>query len=233
MRGAFIAPLLLSGIAGVADADPVPEEPKGAEPRLITPEAPTPPPRPHAAAEVYTHKGQLGISARLSTGLRAIATYDDSVYCGDTDTTTASMNAPVCTGRTPFNLDFELAYGAAQKVEPFVEVRLGIEGDFGASAGRQGGPHAFHISPGARFYFSDAGKSKLFTTAQVVLDFTGYQDPAGVSRGADFGVRNMNGLWVDLDRAYGFYVYVGETMKFSRWLQFELEGGVGIQARYR
>ena len=42
----------------------------------------------------------------------------------------------------------------------------------------------------------------------------------------------MNGLWFDLDRSYGAYVYVGETAMFARWLSFELEAGFGVQARY-
>jgi len=45
-------------------------------------------------------------------------------------------------------------------------------------------------------------------------------------------VRNLNGLWFDLDDSYGFYGYVGETLSFSRWLRFELEAGVGFQGRY-
>jgi hypothetical protein len=226
MRGAL--PLLVVW-TGVAHAEAPPEEPKGAEPRLINPGKPAGP----TESLGFSHKGQLGISARLSMGLRAIATYDDNVYCGERDTTTATQNAPVCTGRSPLSLDFELGYGVAKKIDVFLELRVGLEADFGATAAMQAGPHAFHLSPGARFFFSDGGKSKLFTTAQVVLDLTGYEDATGAARGADFGARNLNGLWIDLDRAYGFYVYVGETMKFSRWLQFELEAGFGIQGRYR
>ena len=86
---------------------------------------------------------------------------------------------------------------------------------------------------GARFFFSDAKTSKLFTTTQLVLDFSGYEDAGGASRGTDVGVRNMNGLWFDLDRAYGFYAYIGETATFSRWLRFELEAGVGFSGRFR
>ena len=33
--------------------------------------------------------------------------------------------------------------------------------------------------------------SKLFTTAQLVLDFSGYEDATGAGRGNDFGVRSM------------------------------------------
>jgi hypothetical protein len=166
-------------------------------------------------------------------GMRAIVTYDDDVFCGDTDPSASFGFAPVCTGRAPLGIDFELGYGVARRVDAFVELRLGIEADFPASPGVGGdGPRVVHVSPGARFFFSDAGRSKLFTTAQLVLDASGYKDLQGESRGADYGVRNLSGLWFDLDRAYGFYAFIGETATFSRWLRVELEGGVGIQGRF-
>ena len=95
------------------------------------------------------------------------------------------------------------------------------------------GPRMFHVSPGVRFFFNDSKMMKLFTTAQAVFDFAGYEDNVGMSRGADLGVRNLSGLWFDLDSAYGIYAYVGETATFGRWLRFELEAGLGIQGRYR
>jgi hypothetical protein len=91
----------------------------------------------------------------------------------------------------------------------------------------------FHISPGARFFFSEGGRFKLFTTAQVVIDLAGYEDASGAGRGADFGVRNQSGLWLDLARQYGVYVFVGETASVVRWMRFELEGGIGVSGRYR
>ena len=42
-----------------------------------------------------------------------------------------------------------------------------------------------------------------------------------------------SGLWFDLARSYGVYVFVGETATVARWMRFELEGGIGVQGRYR
>lgn len=219
--------LLVSAVWVMA---PVPARADGAEPRLITP----PPPRaPAAGAQGYSHKGQLEVSARFAVGLRGIIPYD-KIYCGDTDSMAASGFAPVCTGRAPFSIDFELGYGVARQIDLLLEIRVGIEADFGTSPGAgTGGPRMLHFSPGARFFFSDAGKSKLFTTAQLVIDAAGYKDAIGAKLGTDIGVRNLSGLWFDLDRRYGLYVFVGETATVSRWLRFELEAGVGIQGRYR
>ena len=186
-----------------------------------------------APAVSFSHKGQFEASLRLALGFRAIVPYEKGDYCGQTDASASAGNAPVCTGRAPFSFDLEAGYGVAQRVDAILEFRLGLETDFAASALQMDGPRVFHMAPGARFFFSDAKTSKVFTTAQLVLDFSGYKDAGGAGRGTDLGVRNMNGLWFDLDRAYGFYAYVGETATFSRWVRFELEAGVGISGRYR
>jgi hypothetical protein len=222
--------VLVAQTASAEVVEPPPEPGGGAEPKLLPTQAN---PAPAAPATGYSHKGQILVSLRAALGLRAIVSYDKGDYCGATDNATSSGNAPVCTGRAPFAFDLELGYGVAQRIDAFVEVRLGLEPDFAASPGQKDGPRMLHVSPGARFFFSDSKTSKLFTTAQLVFDFAGYKDLGGASRGKDFGVRNMNGLWLDLDRAKGFYAYVGETATFSRWIRFELEIGLGFSARFR
>ena len=187
---------------------------------------------PETAPANLDHTGQFGISLRLALGLRAITPFDKAVYCGKTDASASSGNAPVCVGRSPFSLDLEASYGLRAKLDAFLEIRLGIETDFGSSPTANDGPHIVHVSPGIRVFFSEARRSKLFSTAQLVLDFSGYKDSSGLTRGADFGVRNLNGLWFEIDKSYAAYVYVGETLTFVRWLSFELEGGVGFQVRY-
>lgn len=178
----------------------------------------------------FSHHKQFQISARLPFGLRGIATYDED-YCGDTDTSRPTGLARVCTGRSPQAIDFELGYGIKPKIDLLLELRLGIEQDFGPTPVSDEGPRALHLSPGGRFFFSQ-DRMKFFTTAQLVFDFAGYEDTAGKALGMDFGVRNVTGLWIDFSRSYGLYFFVGETATFARWLRFELEAGVGIQGRY-
>ncbi|MFN0247435.1 MAG: hypothetical protein ACKV2T_11160 [Kofleriaceae bacterium] len=207
------------------------KEPVGGPPPTAPPtsESPSGPSEPVS----YSHKGQIQASLRLSLGMRAIIAYDDADYCGDSDTMNGG-NAAVCTSRVPFAFDLEVGYGIARNVDLIAELRVGIEEDFTSTGtGAGDGPRMFHFSPGVRFFFSDAKTMKLFATAQVVFDFAGYKDATGQNRGADFGVRNLNGLWLDLDRAYGFYAYVGETATFGRWLLTQLELGVGVSARFR
>ncbi len=178
------------------------------------------------AAPASFHKGQLGASARLALGVRGIATYDNNVYCGKQDPEAEFGLASVCTGRTPLTLDLEFSYGVKPTIELILEMRLGLESDFGSAPGTDDGPHAFWLSPGARFFFSEAARAKFFVQPQVVFDFSGY------SQGNDFGLRGIEGLWIDLHRSYGVYFFVGETLEFSRWLSAAFEGGVGFQGRY-
>ncbi|CAN5850084.1 hypothetical protein BH11MYX3_BH11MYX3_03050 [soil metagenome] len=225
----------LVGSVAPAGADRVAEtvapakEGEGAAPAPVAPRA-----APPESVDSFSHQGMFEVSLRLALGLRAIVPYDKTDYCGASDSGTSTGNAPVCTGRSPFSLDLELGYGLKRRIDVFAELRLGIQGDFAPTLGSsEEGPRMLHISPGARFFFSDAKSTKLFTTAQLVFDFAGYKDPAGADRGNDFGIRNLNGLWLDLEKAYGFYAFIGETLTFSRWLRFELEAGIGVQARYR
>jgi hypothetical protein len=177
------------------------------------------------------HKGQIGVSARFGIGERAIATYNSKYYCGTVDTTAQYGFAPVCSGREPFALGLELSYGVAQHIELLVEVRLGLEQDFGDKPGDQG-PRPLFVAPGARFFFSEAKRSKLFVQPELVFDETAYKDTTGAERGGDFGVRGLEGLWIDLHRAYGMYLYVGETLTMARWIDASFEVGAGFQMRY-
>ncbi len=172
-------------------------------------------------APITTHKGQFGLSARLGVGVRAIATYDADVFCG------ADVDDRVCTGRAPMALDLEASYGVADSIELTLEMRIGLESDFGATPGGDG-PRPFHIAPGARFFFSEAGRTKLFVQPSLVFDFADYEQRSG----NDFGVRGIQGFWIDLHRAYGLYFYIAETIEFSRWLSGGFEAGVGFQGRY-
>jgi hypothetical protein len=175
---------------------------------------------------VTFHKGQFGVSARFGVGARAIVPYDEE-YCGKKDPEARTGNAAVCTGRTPISLDLEAAYGVAKSIEVTLELRIGIESDIGPDIG-QSGPRPLHLAPGARFFFSEAARSKLFVQPALVFDFADYAQKTG----NDFALRGIEGYWIDLHRSYGLYFYIAETIGFSRWLSATFEAGIGFQGRY-
>jgi hypothetical protein len=104
----------------------------------------------------------------------------------------------------------------ARKIDVFLELRIGLESDFGSTATAMDAARVFHLSPGGRFFFGDSGTLKLFTTAQLVIDASGYKDVTGTGLGTDFGLRNMGRATSRVGTA------VGETATFARWLRFEL-----------
>src|ERR1044071_1425416 len=114
-----------------------------------------------AVSPVKFHKGQFGGSLRFGLGARGILTYENTTYCGKLDPQAAHGFASVCTGRTPLALDLEAGYGVTGTIELTLELRIGLESDFGADQNSEG-PRAFHVAPGARFFFSEADRRKLF-----------------------------------------------------------------------
>jgi hypothetical protein len=177
------------------------------------------------------HKGQFGLAAQLVTGSRFIKTWDDEDYCGDRGES-ATGNATYCISRVPVTLDLTASYGLTPGIELMFEMRLGLERDFGSSQTSGNGPRLRHYAPGVRFYFNNRGMAKFFSTAQVALDATGYEDASGDSRGVDVALRNANGIFLDFHDAYGAYAFFGEEVEFKRWLEVGIEVGVGIQGRY-
>jgi hypothetical protein len=202
--------------------------------RTATP-APAPVPSETGAQKVGSvrdgHKGQLGLSAQIVSGSRFIKTWDSADFCGDRGESSTG-NATYCFSRVPVSLDLTVAYGITPHIELMLEMRLGLERDFGATSNSGNGPRLRHYAPGARIYFQERGVLKFFSTAQIALDATGYTDASGGDRGMDVALRNANGLFVDFHDAYGAYAFFGEELAFKRWLEAGLEVGVGIQGRY-
>jgi len=177
------------------------------------------------------HKGQFLASVRMAEGIRGIATFDNKLYCGKSDPNAAYGHAPVCTARTPLALDLELGYGISRSVDLTLALGIGLERDFGPMPTSEG-PRPFQIAPGARIFFSEAKYTKLFIQPELVIDLTGYKNATGGDLGTNLGARGLEGLWIDLHRAYGVYFFVSQTLEVTQWFQFGLDAGIGIQGRY-
>lgn len=165
-----------------------------------------------------SHAGQVGVHLALGTGYRVVAPYDDE-YCGAVD--------EVCLGRSPVSLDLGLAYGVNSKLEVLFEMRIGLERDFGATPDADG-PRLRSYAPGVKVYINDVGVTKFFSTLQLVIDTTGFeQNPE-----TDYAIKQTNGLQLDVHETVGLFFFFGEVVGWDRWLRFEMEGGIGLQARF-
>ena len=219
LPGAVVVVIALVSAHARADGTAAPTDDSGDNPGLIAPQHKT------SAIAKRGHDHQLGLDLQLAVGMRAINTYNGE-FCG-TAGTNGSGNQAYCLARTPMTLDFGLSYGLTPAIEALFEWRIGVEKDFGASTSDMNGPRIDQIAPGARFYFARSGRSVFFSTAQVVLDTTGYDNVSGW----DFQLRNVNGFMFDFQKTYSVYVFFGEQVGFKRWLSASLEGGVGVQGR--
>jgi hypothetical protein len=187
----------------------------GATPGTPTVENTTPKKFPKLRAPSLSHVYQLGLAVNPGIGYRVIAPYQENIDCGQ-------QAKRVCTGLLPFYLDTQASFGFAQHWDVLVDLRFGILSDFTHS-------HEFAVAPGVRYWVDPDQSVKFYATMQGVYDATAQDNP--LVRGNDFGVRNANGFMFEVMRNLGFYVQFGETIGFARWLRFEIDGGVGVQAR--
>lgn len=165
------------------------------------------------------HKYQLGIGMMPGVGYRGIFPYaaanDQMINCGQ-------QGKRVCTGMVPFFLDVQPSFGFAEHWDVLIDIRYGIGTDFTTS-------HQFAVAPGFRYWVDPDQSVKFYATIQGVFDATAQHNE--LVRNTDFGVRNSNGFMFEVMRNLGFYIQFGETLGFVRWLRFEIDGGVGVQAR--
>ena len=166
-----------------------------------------------------SHDLQFGIAVLGGDGYRIIFPYTSQpTDCGDAN----NMGARVCTNRAPSFIDLQPSFGISQSWDFLVDLRLSIEKDFNTR--RQ-----VFIMPGFRYWLDTQSHLKFFTTIQIAYDASKQNTTAQSS--TDFGIRNSNGLMVEIMRNFGVYAQFGETMGFVRWLSFSVDAGLGVQAR--
>ncbi len=168
-----------------------------------------------------SHRLQVGLSLMPGTGYRLVVRYNENQSCNDSS---GIAGKPVCSRRLPTFLDFQLSFGAMERMDAIVDLRFGLEEDHAAT-------HQFAFAPGLRFWLDREVAFKFYTTLQFVYDYT-YFPPGMSTPSSDFGMRNANGLMYDPIRNVGFFVQFGETLGFRRWFRIDLEAGVGAQIRF-
>jgi hypothetical protein len=177
----------------------------------------------------YKHKGQFGLYSQVGAGYRALFPYNKNDFCGKSNSDGSAKS--VCTGFTPLWIELGASYGITNSLEAIIDFRFGLGADFKPETVSESAPHVFVIAPGIKFYVNDVGSIKWFSTLQLAIDRTDYST-SGVATATDIGLRNVNGILVDLHRTFGIYGHFGETIGFVRWLRFEMDAGIGMQVRF-
>ena len=238
MRVAAIAILLVTGMArrcaGRAPprttrppprraAAPAPEAQPAAAPPATEPDRPASrrPPKqfPKLRQASLLHKYQLGIAMMPGVGYRGIFPYagtnDQMINCGQ-------QGKRVCTGMLPFFLDVQPSFGFAEHWDV-----LSTCGSASAPTSRR--RTSSRSRPASATGSIPSWGSSSTRPSRAAFDATAQHNP--LVKDNDFGVRNANGFMFEVMRNLGFYIQLGETLGFVRWLRFEIDGGVGVQAR--
>jgi hypothetical protein len=203
--------------ASVARAEPPPPAPVTPFPAAAPTAAAAPKTFARLGTPTMTHRLQFGIALLPGTGYRGIFPYQEMIDCGQ-------PGKRVCTSRLPTFLDVQPSFGFGDHWDVLIDLRFGIEQDFT-------GTHQFAVAPGVRYWVDPEEHTKFFATIQVAYDTTPQHATAALKHNDDVALRNSNGFMYDVMRNVGFYVQVGETIGFVRWLRFEIDAGVGVQAR--
>jgi hypothetical protein len=176
---------------------------------------------PKLSRPSLTHDMQFGIALLSGSGYRVVFPYQENIYCGQLDDNNVFKR--VCSRRVPIFIDVQPSFGLNDRWDLLVDLRFGIEHDFTAT--RQ-----FAVAPGFRYWVDPQLPVKFFATVQVAYDTTTQHNPQ--IKNNDFAFRNSNGLMIEVMRNLGFYAQFGETIGFVRWLRFEIDLGLGVQARF-
>ena len=188
------------------------------------PAEPAPTPTP-AEPVVFNHKHQFYARFTFGTGYRFIVPYEDNAICGP------NGDSSPCESRAPAFMDSDIGFGASERVELSVMLRIGLEYE----------DASFHeayplvLGPGIRIYPSPDSRVKLFLAFRVLIDFTeiGPQKPGEeVTPKTDLALRGEPGLQVEITRNIGVYLQTGVTFGAVRWFHFEADGGLGFQVRF-
>ncbi len=182
--------------------------------------APTTPPRMVAS---LSHDLQFGLALLMGDGYRGIFPYEKDIACGDAK----SNDNRVCTNRAPVFIDLQPSFGLSDRWDFLADLRFGLTKDFNTY-------HQFYVMPGFRYWLDPQSQVKFFSTLQLAYDRSKQNNPPDaphVISDNDLGVRNSNGLMVEVMRNFGVYFQFGETIGFYRWLSFMADAGIGVQAR--
>jgi hypothetical protein len=174
----------------------------------------------HAAAEPAATPGRFSAAVQLGFGYRGIFPFDEE-YCGEDD-----ASKSYCLGARPVALDLGLGVAPVRRLELIATLSVGLASDFGAGPGADG-PHPLAVAPGARLVLVEFGDSRFWSTLELPIDLTSYDQADTI----DLGVRNRNAFEYALTRQIGAFACLGESASWRRWARFELEVGAGVIGR--
>jgi hypothetical protein len=176
-----------------------------------------------------SHRLQVSVDIAVGVGAAFIFTYKDTVWCGKGSPDLE--NDSVCTGLAPVFIDFGLGFGVLDALEILAELRLGLMNDMV-------GNRPLMVMPGLRLWVDPKLPFKIGLAFQMVIDLTRQDSPEQQlnlpekGRKLDLGARFYAQIQYDFLRYVGLFGRVGVVGTFQKWVGFNLEAQLGIQARF-
>lgn len=170
------------------------------------------------------HKFQGVVNITTGSGWYMVAPYDkndEKKLCGYNDD---NEPEPLCTGRSSWYLDFLGGFGVRPGLELVVMYRQGVE-----SAGL-GNPQTRRFGGGVKFYKPADSLVKMGFGIIPLFDFS--ERPDGQESRGDFVIHIPILLQVDIIRWFGAYGQIAPNISFVSEFRFDINFGIGIQARF-
>lgn len=161
---------------------------------------------------------QAEIRASVMEGYTIAVKYGSGAPCD-------TVGQVFCHNRTPVMMDFAAGFGVLEWLEIEARFRLGLESVFGVEPGAAGHGLPMQAGLGIRAYGSETSRFKFAFGVAVLADFTNGQS-------TDVVARLDEGIHYDVERHFGFYLQLGETIQPLRALTLTIDAGLGIQGRF-
>lgn len=204
---------------GVPGGEGTKPPPDGSTPKDMT---------PPIKKKNLSHRYQVSVDVAVGVGGSFIITYKDSVWCGKGDP--GVENDSFCTGLAPVMIDFGLGFNVLHALEILAEFRLGLMKDVV-------GNRPLMVMPGLRLWLDPQDPFKIGLALQMVIDLTKQeaQLPSVLPENGqklDLGVRFYAQFQYDFLRYFGIFGRIGLIGTFQKWMGFNLEAQLGVQARF-
>lgn len=175
------------------------------------------------------HRRQGFVNVLAGTGWYLVAPYeknDPDKACGwkasNNTNKPEGEGEPVCSGRSPFHLDFLGGFGVTDGIEVFAMFRLGVE----PPAERV--PETRLIGAGIKVYSPSDGLFKIAFGVAPLFDFSERR----VEDAYDFVIHVPIAAHFDFVPWFGAYLQVAPNISFITEFKMDITAGLGVQGRF-
>ncbi len=168
------------------------------------------------------HRHQGFVNVLAGTGWYLVAPYDKNDPEKACEFNEKGEGEPVCSGRSPFHLDFLGGFGVTDGIEVFAMFRLGVEPPEARV------PETRLIGAGIKVYSPSDGLFKIAFGVAPLFDFSERR----VEDSYDFVIHVPIAAHFDFVPWFGAYIQVAPNISFITEFKMDITAGLGVQGRF-